>query len=161
MEEREGLFGKEQIAVKKEIYTLYEEEGMAVIPGGEIRNNQGKLLQFISQSVWPLKDGEAVVVVKNLENTSDIAGVRKQVWILACLIVMLPVGVWIMVKSSRKLFRFQVGDWKQGMKGIALFTVSLVTLFLLLGKLDIPRKFLPPEYILDIGFYMNEFFFWI
>lgn len=47
-------------------------------------------------------------------------------------------------------------SWIQGGKGIILFAVWLVFSYYLIGRLDIPREFLPPQQILDVKFYADE-----
>lgn len=241
LEEREGLFGKELVAVRKEIYPIYEEGNMAVIPDSGIRDDEGRLYQIVSYSTYLLEDGDVVVmageeartvppgrvgklpdgVLIRLEEavgSSEIrmaedagyeiesAGtkgsgietydyhIRKkngqqihigqvsdftwelfgrpiegevldlsshrqmagQIRTLAWMAALLPISLIIFAWSVKKIGAFQEQKWIQGGKGIILFAVWLVFAYYLIGRLDIPREFLPPQQILDVKFYADE-----
>lgn len=62
LEEREGLFGEELVAVKEENYPLMEEENMGFVVSSTLLDEQGKGRKIVNYSAWPLKDGDVVMI---------------------------------------------------------------------------------------------------
>lgn len=62
LEEREGLFGEELVAVKEESYPLMEEENMGFVVSSTLLDEQGKGRIIVNYSVWPLEDGDVVMI---------------------------------------------------------------------------------------------------
>ena len=62
LEEREGLFGEELVAVKEESYPLMEEENMGFVVSSTLLDEQGKGRKIVNYSAWPLKDGDVVMI---------------------------------------------------------------------------------------------------
>ena len=150
--ERKGLFGAELVAVKKESYPIDEEEEMALIVYTEGFDSTGmKPLKIVSQSSWPLEEGDLLVLKEDRE-----VDVVKQIQILACFTAILLPGILLIVRCVKRFSDLRDGNWKAGIESFIIIGIWLGSIFSLTGKLDIPREYLPPEYILDIGFYINE-----
>lgn len=62
LEEREGLFGKELVAVKEENYPLMEEKNMGFVVSSTLLDEQGKGRRIVNYSAWPLKNGNVVMI---------------------------------------------------------------------------------------------------
>lgn len=62
LEEREGLFGKELVAVKEENYPLMEEKNMGFVVSSTLLDEQGKGRGIVNYSAWPLKNGNVVMI---------------------------------------------------------------------------------------------------
>lgn len=62
LEEREGLFGKELVAVKEENYPLMEEKNMGFVVSSTLLDEQGKGKRIVNYSAWPLKNGDVVMI---------------------------------------------------------------------------------------------------
>lgn len=62
LEEREGLFGEELVAVKEESYPLMEEENMGFVISSTLLDEQGKGRKIVNYSAWPLEDGDVVMI---------------------------------------------------------------------------------------------------
>ena len=86
----------------------------------------------------------------------DTADSVEQIRVIACMAAIAFPGILLLIRSVKKLGLLQKGNIKAGIKGIILILIWLCGIFLLTGKLQIPRKYLPPEYIFDIPFYINE-----
>lgn len=67
VEEKEGLFGKELVVEEEEHYPVMEEENMALIVESSIMDDQGKPRNIVNYSIWPLEDGDVVVIAGNEE----------------------------------------------------------------------------------------------
>ena len=86
----------------------------------------------------------------------DMVNPVRQIQILACLAAILLPGILLLIESVKKLGLIQEGNWKAGIEGMIFVVIWLCSIFWLTGKLQIPRQYLPPEYIFDIPFYVNE-----
>lgn len=154
LEEREGLFGKEMVAVKTQNWPLREDGETAVIVDSQGKDMNGNWLQIVSESVYPLEDGDVIEIGITEHPCRKMMEQNK---ILIVLVAMIPLGVILFVKSVKMIGALQDGDKKKGMQGIILIAVWLGILYYLTGLLDIPREYLPPEQILDIGFYLKKY----
>lgn len=150
LEERDGLFGKEMTAVETENWALREEDDMAVINSSQGKDSSGGWLQIVKKSTYPLKDGD-VVKVGMTKNPKE--KMKEQEKILFCLAALILVGIPLLAKSVRMIGALQDGEQQRGIKGVAIAAAWLFLLYAVTGQLDIPRVYLPPESILDVGFY--------
>lgn len=151
VEEKEGLFGKELVANRKEMPPMYEEGDYVVIPSSYTTGESGGRLLIIQEATWPVEKGD--VIVRRKDEDTDV---NKQIWILSCLLAMLLPGFLMLRRSVRKLGTLQEGNIKGGIEGILLIGIWLCVIYVLMGQLHIPRQYLPQEHILDIKFYIKE-----
>ena len=79
VEEQEGLFGMELVAHTKEVWPIETAEDMALVP--EQLDDDGLPLQIVRWSVYPLEDGDLVVVQEDGESRmlSGVEGVKFSV----------------------------------------------------------------------------------
>lgn len=152
LEEREGLFGPETVAVRQENWPLREEGDMAVINDSQGKNDSDRWFRIVETSVYPMKDGE-VVKVGITENPGEKLGKQKN--LLICLAAMIPVSLLVFGIGVKMLGALQGGNKKKGIVGAGMILVWLGVLYYVTGLVDIPRIYLPPEQILDIGFYLR------
>lgn len=155
VEEREGLFGKEMVAVEQLNWPLREEGNLAVVQSSQMRNQRDGWLKIVEQSSYPLEDGDLVEIGITEKPHEKMLGQMK---ILACLIAIIPLSVLILEKSVKMLGVLLDGEKKQTIEGVVLVIVWFGVIYYLTGMVDIPRKFLPPEQILDIGFYVKHIY---
>ena len=95
VEEQEGLFGMELVAHTKEVWPIETAEDMALVP--EQLDDDGLPLQIVRWSVYPLEDGDLVVVQEDGEsrmlsgvNAEQLQELKKQLPGMAvCLFVLL------------------------------------------------------------------------
>lgn len=152
VEEREGLFGTELVVASQERSPLYEEGDDVVLPSSDVESERGGTLDIISEATWPIKKGD-VIVLRDEQNSINVV---KQIRIFSCLVALLLPGIMLLRRSIRKLGCLQEGDVKAGIEGTVLIALWLSAVYLLMAQLKIPRQYLPPEYILDVKFYIQE-----
>ena len=75
VEEQEGLFGMELVAHTKEVWPIETAEDMALVP--EQLDDDGLPLQIVRWSVYPLEDGDLVVVQEDGESRM-LSGVNAE-----------------------------------------------------------------------------------
>lgn len=153
VDEREGLFGKELFAVKKEQPPFYTDEEYAIISSSAARDENNRPLRVICEAAWPVEDGEPVVLDGVSVKEVDVV---RQIWILTCLAAILLPGVLLLARSVKKFGSLQEGNVKDGIEGAVIVLIWLIAVFVLMGQLQIPREYLPPKYILDIPFYIRK-----
>lgn len=151
IKEREGLLGKELITVKKGNPPIYEEGDMAIIPPDAGLDENMEPLQIISWASWPIEEKDVVVLREKGELNA-----RKQIGILACLVALLLPTILILSRSVKKLGELWEGNKKSGIEAIVMISLWLLCIRFLMGELNIPREYLPPDYILDFKFYAEE-----
>ena len=157
VEEQEGLFGMELVAHTKEVWPIETAEDMALVP--EQLDDDGLPLQIVRWSVYPLEDGDLVVVQEDGEsrmlsgvNAEQLQELKKQLPGMAvCLFVLLA----FMALGTWNLFHLQSRAYKRGLAGAVIVLACLGILWAGLWTLEIPREYLPPEHILDVKGYVN------
>lgn len=152
-EKRKGLFGEEYVAAKKSVYVFEERDNKAVVRAEDALDEDGKSLKIISgvSCSRDIREGDLLII-----DEKDMVNPVSQIRILACLAAILLPGILLLIESVKKLGLMQEGKWKAGIEGMIFVVIWLCGIFWLTGKLQIPRQYLPPEYIFDIPFYVNE-----
>lgn len=152
-EKREGLFGEEYVAAEKSVYVFEERDNKAVVRSEDALDEDGKSLKIISgvSCSRDICEGDLLII-----DEEDMVNPVRQIQILACLAAILLPGILLLIESVKKLGLIQEGNWKAGIEGMIFVVIWLCSIFWLTGKLQIPRQYLPPEYIFDIPFYVNE-----
>ena len=152
-EKRKGLFGEEYVAAKKSVYVFEERDNKAVVRAEDALDEDGKSLKIISDVSCSrdIREGDLLII-----DEEDMVNPVSQIRILACLAAILLPGILLLIESVKKLGLMQEGKWKAGIEGMIFVVIWLCSIFRLTGKLQIPRQYLPPEYIFDIPFYVNE-----
>ena len=152
-EKRKGLFGEEYVAAKKSVYVFEERDNKAVVRAEDALDEDGKSLKIISDVSCSrdIREGDLLII-----DEEDMVNPVSQIRILACLAAILLPGILLLIESVKKLGLMQEGKWKAGIEGMIFVVIWLCSIFWLTGKLQIPRQYLPPEYIFDIPFYVNE-----
>ena len=150
IKEREGLFGKELVAVSEESSPVYTEGDRAVLVDTRVMDKEGRPLQIIAKSTYPLEENDLVVLAE--EKKVDM---NKQIKILIGIGIWFLIGIFLVWWSIRKMVRIWNGERKEAVKGVLAVFIWLVVLFWLTGLVDIPREYLPPEQILDVKFYLE------
>lgn len=152
-EKREGLFGKEYVAAKKSVYVFEERDNKAVVRAEDALDEDGKSLKIISGASCSrdIREGDLLII-----DEEDMVNPVRQIQIIACLAAILLPGILLLIESVKKLGHIQEGNWKTGIEGMIFVVIWLCSIFWLTGKLQIPRQYLPSEYIFDIPFYVNE-----
>ena len=152
-EKRKGLFGEEYVAAKKSVYVFEERDNKAVVRAEDALDEDGKSLKIISDVSCSrdIREGDLLII-----DEKDMVNPVSQIRILACLAAILLPGILLLIESVKKLGLMQEGKWKAGIEGMIFVVIWLCSIFWLTGKLQIPRQYLPPEYIFDIPFYVNE-----
>ena len=147
----------ELVAHTKEVWPIETAEDMALVP--EQLDDDGLPLQIVRWSVYPLEDGDLVVVQEDGEsrmlsgvNAEQLQELKKQLPGMAvCLFVLLA----FMALGTWNLFHLQSRAYKRGLAGAVIVLACLGILWAGLWTLEIPREYLPPEYILDVKGYVN------
>lgn len=152
-EKREGLFGEEFVAAKKAVYMIDEKDDKAIVIAKDTLDADGKPLKIIRDVSCSRNIREGDLLVVDQKDTADPVG---QIRVIACMAAITLPGILLLIRSVKKLGLVQEGNTKAGIKGIIFILIWLCGIFLLTGKLQIPRQYLPPEYIFDIPFYINE-----
>jgi len=152
-EKREGLFGEEYVAAKKSVYVFEERDNKAVVRAEDALDEDGKSLKIISgvSCSRDIREGDLLMI-----DEEDMVNPVRQIQIIACLAAILLPGILLLTRSVKKLGLIQEANWKAGIEGMIIVVIWLCSIFWLTGKLRIPRQYLPPEYIFDIPFYVNE-----
>ena len=152
-EKRKGLFGEEYVAAEKSVYVFEERDNKAVVRSEDALDEDGKSLKIISgvSCSRDICEGDLLII-----DEEDMVNPVRQIQILACLAAILLPGILLLIESVKKLGLIQEGNWKAGIEGMIFVVIWLCSIFWLTGKLQIPRQYLPPEYIFDIPFYVNE-----
>lgn len=152
-EKRKGLFGEEYIAAKKSVYVFEERDNKAVVRAEDALDEDGKSLKIISDVSCSrdIREGDLLII-----DEEDMVNPVRQIQILACIAAILLPGILLLTRSVKKLGLIQERNWKAGIEGMIIVVIWLCSIFWLTGKLQIPRQYLPPEYIFDIPFYVNE-----
>lgn len=152
-EKREGLFGEEFVAAKKAVYMIDEKDDKAIVIAKDTLDADGKPLKIIRDVSCSRNIREGDLLVVDQKDTADPVG---QIRVIACMAAITLPGILLLIRSVKKLGLVQEGNTKAGIKGIIFILIWICGIFLLTGKLQIPRQYLPPEYIFDIPFYINE-----
>ena len=152
-EKRKGLFGEEYVAAKKSVYVFEERDNKAVVRAEDALDEDGKSLKIISDVSCSrdIREGDLLII-----DEEDMVNPVRQIQIIACIAAILLPGILLLIESVKKLGLMQEGKWKAGIEGMIFVVIWLCSIFWLTGKLQIPRQYLPPEYIFDIPFYVNE-----
>lgn len=152
-EKREGLFGEEYVAAEKSVYVFEERDNKAVVRIKDALDEDGKSLKIISgvSCSRDIREGDLLII-----DEKDMVNPVSQIRIIACLAAILLPGILLLTESVKKLGLMQEENWKVGIEGMIFVVIWLCSIFWLTGKLQIPRQYLPPEYIFDISFYVNE-----
>lgn len=152
-EKREGLFGEEYVVAKKSVYVFEERDNKAVVRAEDALDEDGKYLKIISgvSCSRDIREGDLLMI-----DEEDMVNPVRQIQIIACLAAILLPGILLLTRSVKKLGLIQEGKWKAGIEGMIIVVIWLCSIFWLTGKLRISRQYLPPEYIFDIPFYVNE-----
>ena len=152
-EKRKGLFGEEYVAAKKSVYVFEERDNKAVVRAEDALDEDGKSLKIISDASCSrdIREGDLLII-----DEEDMVNPVRQIQIIACIAAILLPGILLLTRSVKKLGLIQERNWKAGIEGMIIVVIWLCSIFWLTGKLQIPRQYLPPEYIFDIPFYVNE-----
>lgn len=152
-EKREGLFGEEYVVAKKSVYVFEERDNKAVVRAEDALDEDGKYLKIISgvSCSRDIREGDLLMI-----DEEDMVNPVRQIQIIACLAAILLPGILLLTRSVKKLGLIQEANWKAGIEGMIIVVIWLCSIFWLTGKLRISRQYLPPEYIFDIPFYVNE-----
>ena len=152
-EKRKGLFGEEYVAAKKSAYVFEERDNKAVVRAEDALDEDGKSLKIISDVSCSrdIREGDLLII-----DEEDMVNPVRQIQIIACIAAILLPGILLLTRSVKKLGLIQERNWKAGIEGMIIVVIWLCSIFWLTGKLQIPRQYLPPEYIFDIPFYVNE-----
>ena len=152
-EKRKGLFGEEYVAAKKSVYVFEERDNKAVVRAEDALDEDGKSLKIISDVSCSrdIREGDLLMI-----DEEDMVNPVRQIQIMACIAAILLPGILLLTRSVKKLGLIQERNWKAGIEGMIIVVIWLCSIFWLTGKLQIPRQYLPPEYIFDIPFYVNE-----
>lgn len=120
--------------------------------------NEGEELLIVDYFAYPLDEGMVVEVISNkpdaLEMESKMKEQKKNLYQLAFF-----AGIFLIltVLADRLLNGFfQKKPW-HGIFGIAVLIAAAFMVYQAMGKLDIPREYLPEEQIFDISFYKEKF----
>ena len=152
-EKRKGLFGEEYVAAKKSVYVFEERDNKAVVRAEDALDEDGKSLKIISDVSCSrdIREGDLLII-----DEEDMVNPVRQIQIIVCIAAILLPGILLLTRSVKKLGLIQERNWKAGIEGMIIVVIWLCSIFWLTGKLQIPRQYLPPEYIFDIPFYVNE-----
>lgn len=152
-EKRKGLFGEEYVAAKKSVYVFEERDNKAVVRAEDALDEDGKSLKIISDVSCSrdIREGDLLMI-----DEEDMVNPVRQIQIMACIAAILLPGILLLTRSVKKLGLIRERNWKAGIEGMIIVVIWLCSIFWLTGKLQIPRQYLPPEYIFDIPFYVNE-----
>ena len=152
-EKRKGLFGEEYVAAKKSVYVFEERDNKAVVRAEDALDEDGKSLKIISDVSCSrdIREGDLLII-----DEEDMVNPVRQIQIISCIAAILLPGILLLTRSVKKLGLIQERNWKAGIEGMIIVVIWLCSIFWLTGKLQIPRQYLPPEYIFDIPFYVNE-----
>lgn len=152
-EKREGLFGEEYVAAEKSVYVFEERDNKAVVRVEDALDEDGKSLKIISgvSCSRDIREGDLLII-----DEEDMVNPVRQIQIIACIAAILLPGILLLIESVKKLGLIRERNWKAGIEGMIIVVIWLCSIFWLTGKLQISRQYLPPEYIFDIPFYVNE-----
>lgn len=152
-EKREGLFGEEYVAAEKSVYVFEERDNKAVVRVEDALDEDGKSLKIISgvSCSRDIREGDLLII-----DEEDMVNPVRQIQIIACIAAILLPGILLLTRSVKKLGLIRERNWKAGIEGMIIVVIWLCSIFWLTGKLQISRQYLPPEYIFDIPFYVNE-----
>lgn len=152
-EKRKGLFGEEYVAAKKSVYVFEERDNKAVVRAEDALDEDGKSLKIISDVSCSrdIREGDLLMI-----DEEDMVNPVRQIQIMVCIAAILLPGILLLTRSVKKLGLIRERNWKVGIEGMIIVVIWLCSIFWLTGKLQIPRQYLPPEYIFDIPFYVNE-----
>ena len=152
-EKRKGLFGEEYVSAKKSVYVFEERDNKAVVRAEDALDEDGKSLKIISDVSCSrdIREGDLLII-----DEEDMVNPVRQIQLIACIAAILLPGILLLTRSVKKLGLIRERNWKAGIEGMIIVVIWLCSIFWLIGKLQIPRQYLPPEYIFDIPFYVNE-----
>lgn len=74
---------------------------------------------------------------------------------LTFLVALIPAGGICLGVIRKRLCRLQKRDFHMGLSGILLFVGFLAALYVLTGKIEVPRQFLPEKQLFDIAHYVG------
>ena len=57
--------------------------------------------------------------------------------------------------AIKDLYKFPAGDYRKCVRGMLLILIGFGILWKITALVNIPREYLPPECILDLGFYLH------
>ena len=61
--------------------------------------------------------------------------------------------IFIFAFGIKDLYKFPAGDYRKCVRGMLLILIGFGILWKITALVNIPREYLPPECILDLGFY--------
>ena len=63
--------------------------------------------------------------------------------------------IFIFAFGIKDLYKFPAGDYRKCVRGMLLILIGFGILWKITALVNIPREYLPPECILDLGFYLH------
>ena len=125
----------------------------------EEKDEKGQLLQIIKWSTYPLKDGDEVTIDQEGEHKKQsgenrrILEKQKSFFFLFGITVLIL--IFIFAFGIKDLYKFPAGDYRKCVRGMLLILIGFGILWKITALVNIPREYLPPECILDLGFYLH------
>lgn len=155
--EQEGVFGTKFLAFSKAVDPLSITADSILLP--EEKDEKGQLLQIIKWSTYPLKDGDEVTIDQEGEHKKQsgenrrILEKQKSFFFLFGITVLIL--IFIFAFGIKDLYKFPAGDYRKCVRGMLLILIGFGILWKITALVNIPREYLPPECILDLGFYLH------
>ena len=155
--EQEGVFGTKFLAFSKAVDPLSITADSILLP--EEKDEKGQLLQIIKWSTYPLKDGDEVTIDQEGEHKKQsgenrrILEKQKSFFFLFGMTVLIL--IFIFAFGIKDLYKFPAGDYRKCVRGMLLILIGFGILWKITALVNIPREYLPPECILDLGFYLH------
>ena len=155
--EQEGVFGTKFLAFSKAVDPLSITADSILLP--EEKDEKGQLLQIIKWSTYPLKDGGEVTIDQEGEHKKQsgenrrILEKQKSFFFLFGMTVLIL--IFIFAFGIKDLYKFPAGDYRKCVRGMLLILIGFGILWKITALVNIPREYLPPECILDLGFYLH------
>ena len=153
--EQEGVFGTKFLAFSKAVDPLSITTDSILLP--EEKDEKGQLLQIIKWSTYPLKDGDEVTIDQEGENKKQsgenrrILEKQKSFFFLFGITVLIL--IFIFAFGIKDLYKFPAGDYRKCVRGMLLILIGFGILWKITALVNIPREYLPPECILDLGLF--------
>ena len=116
-------------------------------------------MQIIKWSTYPLKDGDEVTIDQEGEHKKQsgenrrILEKQKSFFFLFGITVLIL--IFIFAFGIKDLYKFPAGDYRKCVRGMLLILIVFGILWKITALVNIPREYLPPECILDLGFYLH------
>lgn len=155
--EQEGVFGTKFLAFSKAVDPLSITADSILLP--EEKDEKGQLLQIIKWSTYPLKDEDEVTIDQEGEHKKQsgenrrILEKQKSFFFLFGITVLIL--IFIFAFGIKDLYKFPAGDYRKCVRGMLLILIGFGILWKITALVNIPREYLPPECILDLGFYLH------